>query len=156
MRPGMPRWHYPLTGGRRPARRLGGLDPYRPVRAALAACRSRLAYLLFSTGHPADGLVVLTQARSDQELLAGAPGAANNDSSDLANTIERIGNLLSRTGRPAESEVQYQEALAIYQKLVDGNPAVPEFRLRLAFIHNNLGEPAPGHRQAGGFGSRVP
>ena len=46
-----------------------------PVRAALADCRSRLGYLLYSTGHARDGLEVLRQARSDQEVLASEPGA---------------------------------------------------------------------------------
>ena len=45
------------------------------VRAALADCRSRLGYLLYSTGHAGDGLLVLRQARSDQEMLADVFGA---------------------------------------------------------------------------------
>ena len=43
------------------------------------------------------------------------------------------------TGKPAEAEAEYRKALAIYQKLADDNPAVTEFRSRLADSHNNLG-----------------
>ncbi len=88
---------------------------------------------------PNDGLLVLRQAQTDQEVLAEADGAAKEARRDLASTINRIGNLLLRTGRPPEAEVQYRRAMAIYQKLADDNPAVTEFRLRLAFTHNNLG-----------------
>jgi serine/threonine-protein kinase len=116
-----------------------GPAPASPVRAALADCRSRLGYLLYTTGHASDGLLVLRQAQSDQEVLAEADGAAKETRRDLANTINRIGNLLLRTGRPAEADVHFRRAMAIYQKLADDNPDVTEFRLRLAFAHNNLG-----------------
>ena len=41
-----------------------------PVRAALANCRSLLGSLLNSKGHPSDALVVLRQARADQDVPA--------------------------------------------------------------------------------------
>ena len=109
------------------------------VRAALADCRSRLGYLLYSTGHAGDGLEVLRQARSDQEVLAEAPDATMEARRELANTINRIGNLLGRTGRPSEADAEYSKALAIYQKLAQENPANSEIRRRLGIISNNRG-----------------
>ena len=47
--------------------------------------------------------------------------------------------LLSQTGKLKEAEAEYRAALAIHAKLADDNPAVTEFRSRLASIHNNLG-----------------
>ena len=42
-------------------------------------------------------------------------------------------------GQAAEAEAEYRQALAIYQKLADDNPAVSEFRSGLADSHINLG-----------------
>ena len=50
-----------------------------------------------------------------------------------------IGWLQSQTGQPAEALESYRRALAIRQKLADDNPAVTEFRSRLANSHNNIG-----------------
>ena len=43
------------------------------------------------------------------------------------------------TGKPAEAEAEFRKALAIRQKLADDNPAVTDFRSRLADSHINLG-----------------
>ena len=58
---------------------------------------------------------------------------------DLADTINRIGWLLSQTGKLAEAEAEHRKALALYQKLADDNPAVTEFRNSLASSHDTLG-----------------
>ena len=71
----------------------------------LADCRSRLGYLLYTTGHADDGLLVLRQAQTDQELLANADETTNEAQRDLANTINRIGNVLMKTGRQPEADV---------------------------------------------------
>ena len=44
------------------------------VRPALAECRSRLGFLLHNLGRPHDGLAVMRQARTDQDILASASG----------------------------------------------------------------------------------
>ena len=118
---------------------LAGADSPAPVCAALADCRSRLGYLLYTAGHAADGLKVLVQARSDQDVLARDNPADPDAERDLASTINRIANILSRTGKTAEAQAQYKNAMAIYQKLSDRHPSITEYRLRLAFTHNNLG-----------------
>ena len=101
-----------------------GTDP--AARAALAACRSQLGYLLSRTGQTTEALAAYRQARADQEALAAAPGASAEARRDLADTINRIGNLLSETGRPAEAEAEYRRALAIYGKLAaDNRPPSP-------------------------------
>ena len=46
---------------------------------------------------------------------------------------------LSSWVKPAEAEAEYRTALALVQKLADGNPAVTEFRSYLAWSHQNLG-----------------
>ena len=121
------------------AGRPGGVaDP--AARAALAACRSRLGWLLSDArARPTEALAAYRLARADQEALAAAPGASNEARRDLADTINRIGILLSKTGKPAEAEAEYRKALAIQQKLADDNPAVTDFRSGLANSHHNLG-----------------
>ncbi len=57
----------------------------------------------------------------------------------LALSHNNLGLVLSGTGKPAEAEAEYRAALAIFQKLADDNPAVPDFRRRLSHIHYNLG-----------------
>ena len=51
----------------------------------------------------------------------------------------RIGWLQSLTGKPAEGLESYRRALAIQRKLADDNPAVTEFRSRLADSYHNIG-----------------
>ena len=68
-----------------------------------------------------------------------SPGRPNEARRDLADTVSRIGVLLSETGKPAEAEAEYRRALAIQQKLADDHPAVADFRDGLANSHNNLG-----------------
>ena len=47
--------------------------------------------------------------------------------------------MLRTTGKPAEAEAEFRNALAILQKLADDNPAVTEFRSGLGYSHFNLG-----------------
>ena len=61
-------------------------------------------------------------------MLADAAGSTLEARRELANTINRIANLLARTGQPAEAEAEYRKAIAIYQKLADENPAKTEIR----------------------------
>jgi tetratricopeptide (TPR) repeat protein len=50
-----------------------------------------------------------------------------------------LGLLLSSTGRLAEAERAYRDALALQKQLAAEFPARPDFRLELARSHNNLG-----------------
>jgi serine/threonine protein kinase len=112
------------------------------ARAALAACRSQTGLLLSRRGKTDEALAAYRQARADQEVLAAAPGSANDVRRDLADTVFRIGTLLwyaSRAGRLSDAEAECRTALAIRQKLVDDNPAVTEFRSSLAQSHFGLG-----------------
>ena len=54
---------------------------------------------LKATGKTADALAAYRLARADQEALAAAPGASNDARCDLADTINRIGILLSEDGQ---------------------------------------------------------
>ena len=67
-----------------------------------------------------------------------------------------LGILLAGSGQPAEAEAEYRTALAIYRKLADDNPAVTDFRSRLADSHHNLGILLSRIGPAGGGGGRVP
>jgi tetratricopeptide (TPR) repeat protein len=57
----------------------------------------------------------------------------------LAESHHGIGGTLGRTGNPAEALYAYEKALAIRQKLVDTNLAVPEFQRDLARTHVSIG-----------------
>ena len=115
---------------------LAAGDP--AARAALAACRSQMAYLLSRMGETTLALEAYRLARTDQEALAAAAGASAEARRDLADTVNRIGNLLRDTGKLADAEAEYRNALAIRQKLAFDNPAVTEFRSRTARSHNNV------------------
>jgi eukaryotic-like serine/threonine-protein kinase len=109
------------------------------VRAELADCRSRLGYLLATRGKKAEALATYWLARSDQETLAAAPGAAKEIRRDLSETVLRIGFLLAGTGKPSEAEAEFRRAISLKQRLADDNPAVPEFRSGLALSHFGFG-----------------
>jgi Flp pilus assembly protein TadD len=47
--------------------------------------------------------------------------------------------LLEATGRVAEAEKAYRQALQLYERLVAEHPQVPQYRQELATTHNNLG-----------------
>ncbi len=129
-----------LSAYRRSESLLAGLEANEPeARAALAACRSRLGWLLKSTGRSAEALAALRLARFDQEAPAAAPGASSDARRDLAETVSRIGLLLLDTGKLPEAEMEYGTALALRRKLADDNPAVADFRNSLANSHSNLG-----------------
>ena len=49
-----------------------------------------------------------------------------------------LGDLLSKTGKPAEAEAEFRKAMAIYQKLADDDPAVTDYRNDLAWSHRAL------------------
>ena len=108
------------------------------ARSALADCRSRLGWLLSSTGKHDEALAALRLARADQEALAAISGAPNEAQRDLADTLVWIGVLLMNSGRPGEAEPEYRRAVAIFQKLCDLNPGVCDFASGLASAHGNL------------------
>jgi serine/threonine-protein kinase len=116
---------------------LASLDP--ASRAALAACRTRMAGLLLFAGKHAEALAACKLARADQEVLASAPAASNDARRDLADTIYMIGSLLWSAHKLTEAEPECRTALRIRQKLADDNPAVSEFRDSLARTHWVLG-----------------
>ena len=111
-----------------------------PALAALAACRARLGNLLSETGKSADAMEAYRLARADQEALAEGPAATNKARSDLAETLIGLGFLLKdMIKQPTAAEAEFRAAVAIYRKLSDDNPAVVDFRNRLAYGHNGLG-----------------
>jgi tetratricopeptide (TPR) repeat protein len=58
---------------------------------------------------------------------------------ELAMTHNNLGNLLQATGRVAEAEKAYRQALQLRERLVAEHPQVPQYRQELATTHNNLG-----------------
>ena len=64
------------------------------------------AGLLLHDGRYAEALAAYRQARADQEALAAPRGPSTEARRDLANTINGIGLLLWKTGRPAEAEAE--------------------------------------------------
>jgi serine/threonine-protein kinase len=129
-----------LAAYRRSESLLAGLAATDPAaRAALAVCRSRLGYLLFTAEKHSDALAAYRLARADQEALAAGPAASDDARRDLGNTVHLIAGLLSTIGETALAEAEYRRALQIKGKLADDNPAVTGFRSSLAASHNDLG-----------------
>ena len=111
-----------------------------PARAVLARCRSRLGWLLIGTGREEEALALVRLARADQEVLAAAPGATAESRQDLAGTIGAFAIAPKNTGKSSDEEVdaEFHKELAMLQKLTDDNPAVDDFRIRLASRHEIL------------------
>ncbi len=80
---------------------LEGSDP--AARAALAACRTRMASLLRYEGKLAQALSACRLARPDQEAIAAVPWASNEARRELAETVAKIGYLLWVSGNFEES-----------------------------------------------------
>jgi eukaryotic-like serine/threonine-protein kinase len=129
-----------LAAYRRSESLLAGLAASDPAaRAALAACRSGLGYLLFTAEKYTDALAAYRLARADQEALAASPTASDDARRDLGSTFHLIARLLLTIGETAAAEAEYRRALEIKGKLADDNPAVTGFRSSLAASHNSLG-----------------
>jgi serine/threonine-protein kinase len=128
-----------LATYRRSETLLAGLTGSEAARAALAACRTRMANLLMDVGQSAEALAVCKLARADQEALAAVPGASNDTRRHLSATTNKFGILVWDMGKPAEAEPQFRAALEIQRKLVDENPAVTEFRESPATSQLRLG-----------------
>src|SRR5207237_1417760 len=58
----------------------------------------------------------------------------------LAQIHNGLGLLLWEVGGAAEAEAEYRQALALFQRLADDHPEVPEYRAGLAFALTNLGD----------------
>ena len=116
---------------------LADSDP--AARAALAGCRTRMAYLLLVSGRSAQALATCKLARADQQILATVPGASDEARRDLASAINELGLVLWWTGNPVEAAPEFRAALAISQKLVEEDPAVAESRRDLSTSHMYLG-----------------
>ena len=50
----------------------------------------------------------------------------------------RSPNVLSNTGKPTEEEAEYRKAMALWQKLIDDEPADTEFRREPVSSQNTL------------------
>ncbi len=61
------------------------------------------------------------QARGELDRLGASPTDA--DRQQLAQSHNNLGDWLAGTGKPAETLAAYRKSLAIYQKLVDADPA---------------------------------
>ena len=124
-----------LATYRRSESLLAGLAESEPsARAALAACRIDLGFLLYLTGKSAEALAVYKLALAEQEAVA-AHDASNDVRAGLALTLMRIGILLMNMDNLADSETQLRAAMAIYQKLADDNPDGSKFHSSLAYSH---------------------
>ncbi len=119
---------------------LAGLAEADPsARAALAACRTRMAGALMYTGKSAEALAACKLARADQEALAAVPGASGDQRHDLAATVFLIGEQWSVIGRYAEAEVEYRTSLRMFRKLIDEYPQSADYRISLADNQLKLG-----------------
>jgi eukaryotic-like serine/threonine-protein kinase len=94
--------------------------------------------LLFSTGQADAGLKLLESARTD--LVSLTAGRASPEALDrLATTRYRIGELLEKTGKPAEALKEQKAALAIRKKLAERDPGVAAYRADVAASHDSIG-----------------
>jgi serine/threonine-protein kinase len=109
------------------------------ARAALAACRTRMARPLLHSGKTTEALAACKLARAAQEELASVPRASNKSRREFAATLNELGIVLWQTNKPAEAEPEFRTALAIQKKLADENPTVIDIRNYLANIHLHLG-----------------
>jgi tetratricopeptide (TPR) repeat protein len=106
------------------------LDVARSLRA--------LALLLRNAGDKAGALSAFQEQRDLAATLeTGAP--IDEVRSQLAYAHFGIGIVLEDMGKPSEGLKEHQKALAIRQKLLDANPAIPAFQSQLVGSHLNIG-----------------
>jgi tetratricopeptide (TPR) repeat protein len=107
------------------------LDVARSLRA--------LAVLLRDTGDTAGALSAFQEQR---DLAAALEAEAPTDAvrTQLAYAHNWLGIVLSDMGKTSEGLKEYQQALAIRQKLADSNPAIPAFQINLVATHLNIGD----------------
>jgi hypothetical protein len=86
----------------------GWPQPSAPVRAALGLCRFWWSAALLDSGRFGEALPPLLRARAILEPLGSAPGAPAEARKGLARTLNGIGVVLTKTGRPMEAEAEYR------------------------------------------------
>ena len=124
-----------LATYRRSESLLAGLAESEPsARAALAACRVELGFLLYLTGKSAEALAVYKMALAEQQAQAAHDGS-NDMRFGLACMLGRIGVLHMNMDKLADSETELRAAMAIQQKLADDNPGVIKYHSSLAYSH---------------------
>jgi tetratricopeptide (TPR) repeat protein/tRNA A-37 threonylcarbamoyl transferase component Bud32 len=106
------------------------LDVARSLRA--------VALVLRTTGDTA-GMLSAVEEQRDLAAALGAESPTEAVRTQLAHGHNGIGNALWETGKLAEALEEWQKALAIRQKLVDANSAVPELQRDLGLSHYNIG-----------------
>jgi tetratricopeptide (TPR) repeat protein len=94
--------------------------------------------LLYYTGDRAGALRAWEEQR-DVATALEAESPTNAVRGILARSHSTLAVLLMEAGKPAEALQEFQNALAMQQKLADANPAVTGFQSDLALSHNNVG-----------------
>jgi serine/threonine protein kinase len=116
---------------------FGGQDEYR---GALANNYVSAGWLLHETKqYPGDREKLARRALA--HLQAVAPQLAGN--SELRHTLARshhlLAHVLEQTARAAEAEVEFRQALPLFEQLAQELPEVAGHRISLAHVHNGLG-----------------
>jgi serine/threonine protein kinase/tetratricopeptide (TPR) repeat protein len=108
------------------------------TRLDVARSLKAIGYLRRSTG---DVVATLSAFQELRDLAAALDAEAPTEAArtQLAFGHNGIGLVLISTGKPAEAIQEFQNALAIRQKLADANLAVPDFQRDLAHSHDNIG-----------------
>ncbi len=109
------------------------------ARAAMAACRSRMGFLLVTIGKESEALAIYRKAEADQQAIAASKNAPPEALTDLGDTINRIGRLFQNTGRPKEADLEYRHALEIRRRLFEAHPDDSGAGNAVAASHNNIG-----------------
>jgi tetratricopeptide (TPR) repeat protein len=114
------------------------------VQSSVASSHYNIGWVLAETGKSAQALASYRQALAIFQKLADANPAVTQFQSDLAASHNLIAVVLTGTWKVAESNpaqalASYRQALAIFQKLADANPAVTQFQSDLAVTHHNIG-----------------
>jgi eukaryotic-like serine/threonine-protein kinase len=107
-------------------------------RRALHQANFELADLTAMVGRPEAALAAHRAVLAARRALAAELAADEGVRIEVGRSQRAVAALLHSTGRLAEAEAQYREALAIYAKLAAENPAT-DFRSSLASSHSSVG-----------------
>jgi eukaryotic-like serine/threonine-protein kinase len=130
-------WHEPFA---RSARRWANRNRTAVTGAAVALVAGVVGLsLVLAVQTQAKAAISAALGRETRAKLAAENPAVTEFRSSLADSHNRLGSLLTRTGRAKEAEAEHRAAVAISEKLAADNPTVTEFRERLAMSHSNLG-----------------
>ena len=109
------------------------------LHSRLALSHNNLAFLLSHMGESSEATAEYRKAQGDPPEAGRRQSHPHRLPPPPGTQLQRLRPAVASDGQGGGGEAEFRKALALYQELVNANPAVPEFRSFLAYSHFNLG-----------------